>query len=59
MKTAAVVLGLFLALIALDACKPARKQLRRARETHRSAAARPLSTPPSSRGGPRGHLDLR
>ena len=59
MTRAAVVLGLVLALIALDSCKPAKKQLRRARETHRSAAARPLSTPPGARGGPRGHLDLR
>ncbi len=59
MKKAAA-LGLLLLLLALDSCRPPRKVIRKARETHRSAATRPLS-PPGERASVRGqrHLDLR
>jgi hypothetical protein len=40
-RAAAIVLGLVLGLIALDACRAPRKQVRRARETHRLVADRP------------------
>lgn len=41
MRAAAIVLGLVLGLIAIDACRAPRKQSRRARETHRLLADRP------------------
>lgn len=41
MKLAAILLAMALGLIILDSCKPAKRTLHRARETHRLQALRP------------------
>ena len=49
MRTAAAMLFLVLVLIVLDACRPAKKVLRRPRESHRLSVIAPRTSHPPTR----------